>query len=70
MSGYSSSFREDDPMQTVRTIGRLAQMLVELRDEYVDRPREDILSQIAQRLSDLHDLQEELQHRIDHLREE
>lgn len=64
MSGYSLSSREDDPTQTVRTIGRIAQMLIELRDEYVSRPREDTLQQIEQRLKDLTDLRTELQHKI------
>lgn len=64
MSGYSLSSRDDDPTQTVRTIGRIAQMLIELRDEYVSRPREDTLQQIEQRLKDLTDLRTELQHKI------
>ena len=29
MSGYSLSSRDDDPTQTVRTIGRVAQMLID-----------------------------------------
>ena len=41
MSGYSVPSREDDPIHTVRTISRIAQMIVELRDEYVRRPRPD-----------------------------
>ena len=64
MSGYSLSSREDDPTQTVRTIGRIAQMLIELRDEYVSRPREDTLQQIEQRLNDLTELRAELQQKI------
>jgi hypothetical protein len=64
MSGYSLPNREDDPTQTVRTIGRIAQMLIELRDEYTSRPREDTLQQIEQRLSDLAELRTELQHKI------
>jgi hypothetical protein len=70
MSGFSSSFREDDPVQTVRTIARIAQMLIELRDEYVERPREDILAQIEQRLDDMLNLREELRHRIEHHRDD
>ena len=69
MSGFSSSFREDDPIQTVRTIARIAQMLIELRDEYVERPREDILAQIEQRMDDLLGLREELKQKIEHQRE-
>lgn len=64
MSGYSPPSREDDPVHTVRTIARLAQMIIELRDEYVKRPRPDILQQIEQRLDDLLAQREELRHRI------
>lgn len=64
MSGYSAPSREDDPIHTVRTIARLAQMVIELRDEYVRRPRPDILQQIEQRLDDLSTQREELRHRI------
>lgn len=66
MSGYTVASREDDPIHTVRTIGRLSQMIIELRDEYVKRPRPDILQQIEQRLDDLLAQREELRHRIAH----
>ncbi len=55
MPGYSAPTREDDPVHVVRTIGRIAQMLLELRDEYERRPRPDTLAQIDQRLNDLAD---------------
>jgi hypothetical protein len=59
-SGYTLASREDDPVHTVRTIARVAQILIELRDEYVQRPRPDILHQIEQRLDDLVTLRDEL----------
>ena len=65
MSGYSVPSREDDPVHTVRTIARLAQMIIELRDEYVRRPRPDTLLQIEQRLDDLLMQRDELRHRIE-----
>jgi hypothetical protein len=64
MSGYTLTSRDDDPTQTVRTIGRIAQMLIELRDEYANRPREDTLQQIERRLSELIELRTELQHKM------
>jgi hypothetical protein len=64
MSGYSVPTREDDPIHTVRTIARIAQMLIELRDEYVKRPRQDTLVQFEQRLDDLLALREDLKERI------
>lgn len=68
MSGYTIASREDDPVHTVRTIARIAQMVIELRDEYVERPRPDILRQIDQRLEDLIAQREVLRHRMDNIR--
>ena len=59
-----TSSREGDPVHAVRTIARLAQMLIELRDEYVQRPRQDTLVQIQQRLDDLLALRDDLNERI------
>lgn len=69
MSGYSYPSREGDPVHTVRTIGRLAQMIIELRDEYVQRPRADLLVQIDQRMTDLEALHDELRVRMEHAHE-
>ena len=68
MSGYTIASREEDPVHTVRTIARIAQMLIELRDEYVDRPRTDILQQIDQRLDDLLAQRNELRQRMAQVR--
>jgi len=70
MSGYTFASREDDPVHTVRTIARIAQMLIELRDEYVARPRPDLLVQIDQRLEDLLIQRDELRHRMGNVRQE
>jgi hypothetical protein len=66
MSGYTVPSREDDPVHTVRTIGRLSQMLIELRDEYVARPRPETLAQIEQRLDDLMMQRDALRARVEH----
>lgn len=70
MSGYGILSRDEDPVHTVRTIARIAQMLIELRDEYVERPRPDILRQIDQRLDDLAGQHELLTQRMANLRPE
>ena len=70
MSGFTSASRDESPTQTVRTIGRLAQILIELRDEYVERPREDTLSQIEHRLDELSTLRDGLKARLESEREE
>ena len=66
MSGYTAASREDDPIHTVRTIARLAQMIIELRNEYVANPRTAILEQIEQRLDDLLAQRDDLKERIAH----
>ena len=63
MAGYSVPTREGDPVHTVRTIGRLAQMVLELRDEYVRDPRSDTLDQILRRLDEINRLSDELRRR-------
>ena len=60
--------REDDPVHTIRTISRIAQMLIELRDEYVDRPRPETLAQFQQRLDDIMVLRDELTAKADKAR--
>lgn len=69
MSGFLPS-RGESPVQTVRTIARVAQMIIELRDEYVERQRDDLLAQIEQRLDDLIELRAELRDRIENARPE
>ena len=59
-SGYTLPTGEDDPVHLVRTIGRLAQMVHELRDEYVEQRRDDTLDQLERRLDELTDLHEQL----------
>lgn len=56
MAGFSLGSHGDDPVQIVRTIARISQMLIELRDEYIDQQREDALDQIERRLQELHEL--------------
>lgn len=47
---------DDDPIYLVRSIGRMAQMLLEIRDEYVKEPSEDALDQFERRLDEIADL--------------
>lgn len=56
MSGYTVPSGENDPVHIVRTIGRLSQMLLEIRDEYVRDPREDTLDQFERRLAEINQL--------------
>jgi hypothetical protein len=63
MHGYGLPTREQDPVHIVRTIGRLAQMIQELRDEYVDNPKAGTLDQIERRLDELAVLRKQLRQR-------
>jgi predicted translin family RNA/ssDNA-binding protein len=60
MTGYTLPTGEDDPVNLVRMIGRLAQMVQELRDEYVDTRRDDALDQLDRRLEELEHLHQQL----------
>lgn len=60
MSGYTLPTGEHDPIHLVRTISRLAQMLLEIRDEYISDPRPDTLDQFERRLVEISTLQHQL----------
>lgn len=60
MSSYQRPTGDDDPIHLVRTIGRLAQMVLELRDEYVDGRRDDTLDQFERRLDELAGMHDQL----------
>ena len=60
MAGLNMGSINDDPVQIVRTIARISQMLVELRDEYLQSKSDDSLDQIDRRLEELHELQQHL----------
>ena len=60
MSGYHPPTGEHDPMQLVRTIGRLSQMLLEIRDEYINDARQDTLDQFERRLDEINQLSRQL----------
>ena len=53
MTEFKAHGADDDPAQLVRMIGRLAQMIIELRDEYIAHHRTDDLDQIERRLDEL-----------------
>lgn len=63
MQNYHLGSFGDDVQQTVRTIGRICQMVLELRDEYARNHRDDALDQIERRLDELHELRNQLRER-------
>lgn len=60
MAGFTMGSVNDDPVQIVRTIARISQMIIELRDEYVQNHRDDVLDQIERRLDELEELHQQL----------
>ena len=60
MSSYQHPGGDDDPIHVVRTIGRLAQMVIEIRDEYVEGRRDDALDQLERRLDEMATLHAQL----------
>lgn len=63
MAGFTMGSINDEPVQIVRTIARIAQMVIELRDEYIETQRDDALDQIERRLDELYDLHQQLRAR-------
>jgi hypothetical protein len=60
MSSYQHPTGDDDPIHIVRTIGRLAQMVLEIRDEYIEGRRDDALDQLERRLDEISGLRDQL----------
>lgn len=60
MAERNLSDHNRDPVYLVRTAGRLAQMLLEIRDEYILDPREDTLDQFERRMDELARVRDEL----------
>jgi len=53
---FTEPFRAHDQIEQVRKIGRLAQVLLEMRTEYEQKPRREILDQILARIAELEGL--------------
>jgi hypothetical protein len=58
---YSEPIKSDSPVVKVRQIARLAQLILDLRNEYEQRSRPDTLRQIKQRAAELNALAQELE---------
>ncbi|MDQ2807837.1 MAG: hypothetical protein M3Z04_13160 [Chloroflexota bacterium] len=50
---FTDPIRPQDHIDDVRKVGRLAQVLLDLRVEYEHKPRRALLEQIVQRLDEL-----------------
>jgi hypothetical protein len=57
---FTDPFRPQDQIDQVRKIGRLAQLLLDMRTEYEHKPHRALLEQIAQRIDEMTALRAEL----------
>ena len=57
---FTDPVKSDDPIEIVRMIARLANLLLDLRTEYERRPRPQILQQIKERVAEMQDLANKL----------
>ncbi len=57
---FTDPFKSEDHIVAVRKIGRLAQVLLDLRGEYEQKPRRAILEQIVERIDEIIELRAEL----------
>jgi hypothetical protein len=57
---FTDPFRPQDQIDQVRKVGRLAQLLLEMRSEYERKPRRALLDQIIARIDELSALRTEM----------
>ena len=57
---FTDPFRPQDQIDQVRKVGRLAQVLLEMRSEYERKPRRVLLDQIIARIDELAALRAEM----------
>jgi len=57
---FTDPFRPQDQIDQVRKVGRLAQLLLEMRSEYERKPRRALLDQIIARIDELSALRAEM----------
>ncbi|MDQ3855263.1 MAG: hypothetical protein M3281_02560 [Chloroflexota bacterium] len=58
--GFSDVAHNEAEFHTVRTIGRIAQLILDLRTEYERRPSDATISQIRHRIGELVELERQL----------
>jgi len=57
---FTEPFRPQDQIDNVRKVGRLAQIVLDLRTEYERKPRRDLLDQIVARIAELDELRADI----------
>lgn len=53
---FTEPIKAESPLDTVRKIARLANLILELRNDYERRPNQDVLNQIKARSNEIQEL--------------
>jgi hypothetical protein len=57
---FTEPYKPQDQIEQVRKVGRLAQIILDMRLEYERRPRPDLLGQIMTRIAEMEALRAEM----------
>ena len=57
---FTDPYKPQDQIEHVRTVGRLAQIILDMRTEYERRPRPETLAQIVARIAEMETVRAEI----------
>jgi hypothetical protein len=57
---FTDPIKPGDTLETVRRIARIAQMLLDMRNEYERRPTQTLLTHMQERAKELYDMSQTL----------
>lgn len=57
---FTDPYKPQDQIEHVRKVGRLAQIILDMRTEYERRPRPEILAQIVARIAEMETLRADI----------
>ena len=57
---FTDPYKPQDQIEQVRKVGRLAQIILDMRAEYERRPRPETLGQIVARIAEMDDVRAEI----------
>lgn len=57
---FTEPYKPQDQIELVRKVGRLAQIILDIRTEYERRPRPDLLAQMLNRIAEMEAIRAEI----------
>jgi len=57
---FTEPYKPQDQIELVRKVGRLAQIILDIRTEYERRPRPDLLTQLLSRITEMESVRAEI----------